>query len=338
MPERRRLDVILYMRSGCGLCDEVREQLLELQARFPHRSREIDIDDDPALQARYFDQIPVVVVGQQVLRAPISHQALAVALSSASGGSQRQQAVDGTNPPQRDPKAGAISRGSRLYYWLSRHYLALLNLIIFLYVGLPFVAPALMKVGRPGLARVIYTLYSPLCHQFGFRSFFLFGAQAYYPLQEAGLSVSTTFEQATGLKDLSDPYSVSRLSARRYTGDAVVGYKVALCERDVAIYAAILLFGLLYGLTGRRLPGLPWPAWALMGLAPIGLDGVSQIVSQFNLPGLAAVLPYRESTPLLRVLTGGLFGFATAWFALQNIEESMRDTRHYFSEQLAARS
>jgi hypothetical protein len=36
------------------------------------------------------------------------------------------------------------------------------------------------------------------------------------------------------------------------------------------------------------------------------------------------------------VLTGGLFGFMTAWFAYPNIEESMRETRQYFIKKFAA--
>jgi uncharacterized membrane protein len=203
-----------------------------------------------------------------------------------------------------------------------------------LYVGLPFLAPALMKTGVTAPARVLYTIYSPLCHQFGFRSFFLFGEQAYYPLEEAGLDV-IDFESATGITGLSDPNDISRMAARRYIGDETVGYKVALCERDVAIYAAILFFGLLFGLTGRRFPQLHWSLWILLGLGPIGLDGFSQLFSQFDWPPLAAFLPYRESTPFLRVLTGFLFGFLTAWFAYPNIEETMQETRQFFVKKFA---
>jgi uncharacterized membrane protein len=58
---------------------------------------------------------------------------------------------------------------------------------------------------------------------------------------------------------------------------------------------------------------------------PIGLDGFSQ------LPGLAgnmpAWVPIRESTPLLRVITGALFGGTTAWYLFPLLEESMRETR-----------
>ena len=98
----------------------------------------------------------------------------------------------------------------------------------------------------------------------------------------------------------------------------------------------MLLFGLIYGLTGRRLRGLHWMVWILLAIGPIGLDGFSQIISQLNLPWLAQVLPYRESTPFLRVLTGALFGFGTAWFAFPNIEESMRETRQFFIKKSAA--
>jgi len=214
--------------------------------------------------------------------------------------------------------------------WISRHYLAVFNLFILLYFGLPILAPVLMKAGAVFPANVIYTLYKPLCHQFGFRSFFLFGEQPYYPLKEAGISGVKTFEQITGFVDLRSPVAYSRLQARQFTGNEVVGYKMALCERDMAIYGAILLFGIIYSLTGRRLKPLHWILWILIGIGPIGLDGFSQLFSQMDWSWLASVLPYRESTPFLRVLTGGLFGFTTAWFAYPYMEESMAETRQFF--------
>ena len=146
-----------------------------------------------------------------------------------------------------------------------------------------------------------------------------------------------TFEQATGIPNLEDPYSYTRFEARKYVGDETVGYKVALCERDVAIYFAILAFGIIFGLTGRRIKPLHWALWILIGIAPIGLDGFSQLFSQFNWHWLATILPYRESTPYLRVLTGVLFGFTTAWFAYPNIEESMNETRQYYIKKFAVK-
>jgi uncharacterized membrane protein len=109
-----------------------------------------------------------------------------------------------------------------------------------------------------------------------------------------------------------------------------VGYKIALCERDIAIYGAILLFGLVYAATGRRLKPLHWTLWVLLGMLPIGLDGFSQLFSQVQWAWLESILPYRESTPFLRVLTGGLFGLTTAWFAYPYMEASMAETRQFF--------
>jgi uncharacterized membrane protein len=76
--------------------------------------------------------------------------------------------------------------------------------------------------------------------------------------------------------------------------------------------------------------------WVLIGMGPIGLDGFSQLFSQMEWQWLASILPYRESTPFLRVLTGGLFGFTTAWFAYPYMEESMAETRQFFVKKFAA--
>jgi uncharacterized membrane protein len=71
-------------------------------------------------------------------------------------------------------------------------------------------------------------------------------------------------------------------------------------------------------------------------VAPIALDGFSQLFSQLPYQFIQNILPYRESTPLLRALTGFLFGICTAWFVFPLIEESMADTRRQFARKFAA--
>jgi uncharacterized membrane protein len=328
------LTVTLYMREECHLCEQARADLETLQEQYPHRLVEVDIDSDPALQSAYLVDIPVVEVGPYQLKAPFDRQKLMVTLGAASDRRGQLEKIGGEAYEARVRRGQEISGADKVMFWISRHYLAILNFIMLLYVGLPFLAPILMKSGANAPARVIYTIYSPLCHQFGFRSFFLYGEQAYYPLEEAGMNV-IDFETVTGITDLRDPNATSRLKARQYVGDETVGYKVALCERDVAIYASILFFGLLFGLTGRRLPPLHWSIWIALGLGPVGLDGFSQLFSQFDWPALASILPYRESTPFLRVLTGSMFGLFTAWFAYPNIQESMQETRQFFIKKFA---
>ena len=111
---------------------------------------------------------------------------------------------------------------------------------------------------------------------------------------------------------------------------------MAFCERDTAIWGAMALFAIVYAALGRRLPKLHWAAWIILGIIPIGLDGFSQLLSQMPFAFLQHILPYRESTPFLRVLTGFLFGFATAWFMFPLIEETMVDTRKLLSKKFAA--
>jgi uncharacterized membrane protein len=329
------LNVTLYTRKGCKLCDEVKAELSELQEKYPHRLVEVDIESDAALMASFSLEIPVIEVGPYSLKAPITRQKLQMTLGAASDRRNQLEQIGDPEYLMRIKKGKKVTTGDRVSFWISRRYLLLLNLFMLFYVGLPFLAPTLMKMGATLPAKAIYRIYSPLCHQFGFRSFFLYGEQAFYPLAEANVAGVKTFEQATGIPNLNDPYSYTRFDARAYIGDETVGYKVALCERDVAIYLAILLFGIVFGLTGRRIKSLHWVLWLLIGIAPIGLDGFSQLFSQFNWHWLAFALPYRESTPFLRALTGALFGLATAWFAYPNIEESMNETRQYYIKKFA---
>jgi len=329
------LNVTLYISKDCKLCDEVKADLNELQSQYPHRLAEVDIESDNALLAKFLVEIPVVEVGPYSLKAPITRQKLQMTLGAASDRKNQLEKLGDPEYQMKIRKGQKVTTGDRVSFWIAKRYLLMLNLFMLIYVGLPFLAPTLMKLGAELPARAIYRIYSPLCHQFGFRSFFLYGEQVVYPLAEAHMTGIKTFEQATGIPNLNDPYSATRFDARKYTGDETVGYKVALCERDVAIYLAILLFGIMYGLSGRRVKSLHWAIWLLIGIAPIGLDGFSQLFSQFNRAWLNSILPYRESTVYLRILTGSLFGFMTAWFAYPNIEESMNETRQYYIKKFA---
>ena len=324
------LTVTLYTRKECRLCEQAKADLESIQENYPHRLVEIDIDSDPLLQKNYLAEIPVIEVGPYVLKAPFDKQKLMMTLGAAGDRRGQLDKLGREDHLERVRRGQRISGSDRMMDWVSRHYLALINLFMLLYFGLPFLAPVFMKIGATLPATVIYTIYKPLCHQFGFRSFFLFGEQPYYPLKEAGLTGIKTFDQITGFIDLRNPVAYSRLQARDFIGNASVGYKMAFCERDLGIYAAMFLFGIVYAATGRRLKPLHWMLWILIGMAPIGLDGFSQLFNQMDWSWLASILPYRESTPFLRVLTGGLFGFTTAWFAYPYMEESMAETRQFF--------
>jgi hypothetical protein len=60
--------VALYTRPGCHLCDEAREAILALRGELaPFELREVDIDSDDGLHARYLERIPVVEVDGEVV-------------------------------------------------------------------------------------------------------------------------------------------------------------------------------------------------------------------------------------------------------------------------------
>jgi glutaredoxin len=60
--------VILYVRPGCHLCDEARDAIASLRGELaPFEFREVDIDSDETLHARYLERIPVIEVDGAVV-------------------------------------------------------------------------------------------------------------------------------------------------------------------------------------------------------------------------------------------------------------------------------
>jgi len=219
------------------------------------------------------------------------------------------------NPRPSERRRRFVVGADRFIFWLSKHWLAVFNTLAFIYVGLPFLAPTLMHQGAYTAASLIYTVYRPLCHQLPQRSWFLFGPQISYLLPElmelAGDEVTGAFSSG-------------------FVGNPELGYKVAFCQRDTAIYSAIFAFGLLYGLLRKRwnVRPLTWWAYILLGLVPMGLDGGYQFLSYalpLVFPGVS-LTPY-ETTPLMRVVTGTAFGLATVWLAYPYVQDSMEDVR-----------
>jgi uncharacterized membrane protein len=240
----------------------------------------------------------------------------------------------------------------RSVYWLSKHWLAVFNTIAILYVGLPILAPALMNAGLETPARIIYRVYSPLCHQMTQRSFFLFGDQYAYPREIAGTDLVPIEAYIDDIPEFNnvepDNWPAFFTAARRFLGNEQLGYKIALCQRDIGIYLFVLVGGLLYGMLRNRINIKPMPIllFIVIGLGPIALDGFSQLFSYWSTPldgstptGIAAtmqsVLPLRESTPLLRAFTGAWFGLALVWLAYPHVNESMKDTESQLGAKLS---
>jgi uncharacterized membrane protein len=212
----------------------------------------------------------------------------------------------------------------RCVFWLSKHWLAILNVLAVLYVGLPILSPVLLYEGITGPGKLIQTLYRPpICHQLPQRSWFLFGQKLSYRLPEL-MQYYGIEPHAKQWQDVEVVYSQVGY------GNPVLGYKVALCQRDVAIYGTILIAGLVYALLRRRwkVRPIPWWIYIAFGIVPIATDGGYQWLTytlEILLPN--SPLPVHETVPLLRTLTGTLFGLATVWLAYPHIQEAMDDFR-----------
>lgn len=59
------LEVTLYTRPGCHLCDEAKLQMAPLLAEYGARLREVNIDDDPQLRELYDVDVPVIFLADR---------------------------------------------------------------------------------------------------------------------------------------------------------------------------------------------------------------------------------------------------------------------------------
>jgi hypothetical protein len=59
--------VTLYGKPGCHLCDDARAAVLAVRDARPFDLDEVDVSVDPALNRRYGERIPVVMVDGEEL-------------------------------------------------------------------------------------------------------------------------------------------------------------------------------------------------------------------------------------------------------------------------------
>ena len=212
-------------------------------------------------------------------------------------------------------------------HWIARHWLAIFNIAIGLFVLGALLAPALMRAGYTGPASALYTLYGFTCHQLPQRSYFLFGQKLMYPLDR----ILSSWPEATGF-----------FEQRAILGDPIFGYKVAIASRCTAIYSAILLVGLLFGLTRRQIRPLPILGALALSL-PMALDGVSHIISEVTGLGFRSTNAWLQALTqnafpldfytgddlssfnwLMRTVTGALFGIAVVWMVYPTLRLAFR--------------
>src|SRR5207249_3738719 len=109
--------------------------------------------------------------------------------------------------------------------------------------------------------------YSFLCHQMAQRSFFLFGAQPMYNLNQ--LPITLTNNEVANMQAMRD-----------FIGSPALGWKVAWSDRMVSMYGGIWLAGMVFGLLRHRrnIRPLHWFGFGLL-LLPMAIDGGTHWIS-----------------------------------------------------------
>ncbi len=169
--------------------------------------------------------------------------------------------------------------GSRVPYIFLMALLLGFNSMIFL-------TAYLASVGNPA-SDGLYILFGPTCHQLTSRSYCI-------------------FKSSDGKYSIGDCFPTSELRLTKVNTvnyPDKTGYKIPVCSRDVAIYLAMLI-GLIALPFIRKIETEDWPnRWLLVAAAvPTAIDGFTQL---FGL---------RESTNLLRLITGAIIGVVLPFY------------------------
>ncbi|HSH03993.1 MAG TPA: DUF2085 domain-containing protein [Anaerolineae bacterium] len=192
-------------------------------------------------------------------------------------------------------------------YWLIQHWLLVFNLMIGLWIFLPWLAPILMHLGWERAGQAIYLLYAPQCHQMPQRSFFIFGVSPMYSLNE----IQTVWQQTD-----------NPLILRQFVGNVDMGWKVAWSDRMVYMYTAIFIFGGGYGLVRKWFKPISIWSFVLL-LLPMAIDGGTHMISDI-MGGIGG--GFRDYNVWLATLTnhtfapnfyaGDMLGSFNAWMRL----------------------
>jgi uncharacterized membrane protein len=223
------------------------------------------------------------------------------------------------------------SKIDRIVGWLCRRWILVISILLGLYTLVPFMAPVFMAMGLTIPGRVVYWIYSFLCHQLPERSYFLFGPKISYSLPE----IQAVWQRSNNL-----------LILRQFIGNPQMGWKVAWSDRMVSMYTSLWLFGVLWGVFRKKIKPLPF--WGLiLFLLPMAMDGTAHFFSDLSGIGLgfrasniwlATLTQHAFSTAFyagdalgsfnawMRIITGILFGIGIVWFGFPILDQAFSNS------------
>jgi len=79
-----------------------------------------------------------------------------------------------------------VIMADRAIYWLTAHWLLMVQCFLCAFIGMAFLSPVLTVHGHPRLGGAIFRAYGLVCHQRPERSFFVFGEQVAFCQRDVG--------------------------------------------------------------------------------------------------------------------------------------------------------
>jgi uncharacterized membrane protein len=186
--------------------------------------------------------------------------------------------------------------------WQNKPLGWIIYLIVMLFFNLIwFSPPILMSVGQEDIAMPIYYGLSFTCHQLDTRSI------CYFP--EADMIIKEC--KPVGLDNADYSRAVDHFDEQGNHG-----YKFGVCSRDIAIYAMMFLGAILWPIFFRLDEDI-WPPviWLIISIIPVALDGGTQFI------GL------RESTNLLRLITGSMMGIGMSFYIIPTLNQILNQQK-----------
>lgn len=198
----------------------------------------------------------------------------------------------------------------KIFWKIGKNLHWILTIFLALYVILPVLSPILFKLGLDRFGWYIQTFYRVLCHQRPERSFFLFGDNLTYTIEEL---------RKHGYNGIFFGYP--------FIGNEEIGYKMAFCSRDLFMYSATAISAFFISIYPKRIQ-IKWWVLALL-FSPMIIDGTIQLVSEISFvmnPELLGSLesPYYLSDNLIRAITGTLFGIGTGLFLFSELKAAIK--------------
>ncbi len=224
-----------------------------------------------------------------------------------------------------------MNKFDQMSLFLIRHWVVEISCLLGLFAVIPFLAPLFMAIGWVFPAKIIYWVYSFICHQLPERSYFLFGPKISYTLSE----IQSAWQNTTDAVIL-----------RQFIGNPQMGWKMAWSDRMFSMFTSIWVFGILWGNLKKKIGKLPW--WgAFLFILPMAIDGTTHLISDFAGIGQG----FRDSNTWLailsnhtlpsafyagdawgsfnawmRLISGILFGLGSVWFGFPLLQEWMSNS------------